>query len=318
MKKIGLVLGEPNSINSEILAKAWKLLKKNERKKIIIIGSSNLLNKQFEKLKYKLKLNIIKNLKDGLKSDRLNIIDVRVKFTNPFKVNKKHTKRYVLDSLLIAFRLVNSSSISSFINCPIDKNIFNGDIGVTEVISNISGNKNKGIMMIYNQKFSVVPLTNHMKIKDISKTITKSFVKDKILRLAKSYNGIFSKKANIAVLGLNPHLNELKKNSEERKAIIPAIKELKRKNINVNGPFSVDEIFLNSSFKYNVIVGMYHDQVLGPFKALFGFDAINITIGLNFIRISPDHGTAKKLIFKNRGNPKSLLKGINFLMKQND
>ena len=119
------------------------------------------------------------------------------------------------------------------------------------------------------------------------------------------------------MLGLNPHLNELRNNSEEKKEIIPAIKELKRKKLNIYGPYSVDELFLNKPNKYDVIVGMYHDQVLGPFKALFGFNAINITLGLDFLRISPDHGTAKGIILKNKANSKSLQKAINFLLKLN-
>jgi 4-hydroxythreonine-4-phosphate dehydrogenase len=156
-----------------------------------------------------------------------------------------------------------------------------------------------------------------MNIKNISKTLSKKFIKDKIERLNLSYKSMLKKKPKIAVLGLNPHLNELKNNSEEQKEIIPAIKELKRKKLNICGPYSVDELFLNYPNKYDVIVGMYHDQVLGPFKALFGFDAINITLGLDFIRVSPDHGTAKGIILKNKANPKSLQKAINFLLKFN-
>ena len=67
----------------------------------------------------------------------------------------------------------------------------------------------------------------------------------------------------------------------------------------IDGPFSADTIFINDYKKYNVIIGMYHDQVLGPFKSIFKFDAINITLGLKYARVSPDHGTAKEMIGKN-------------------
>ena len=85
--------------------------------------------------------------------------------------------------------------------------------------------------------------------------------------------------------------------------------------MNVNGPLVADTIFINEYKNYDLLVGMYHDQVLSPFKALFNFDAINITLGLKYIRVSPDHGTAVNLIGKKRANPSSLINCVNFLDK---
>ena len=91
---------------------------------------------------------------------------------------------------------------------------------------------------------------------------------------------------------------------------------MKKKNIKIEGPFAADTIFLKEqSAKYDVIIGMYHDQVLTPIKTLYGFEAINITIGLPFIRISPDHGPNVKMLGKNKSNPASLIKAIKFLNK---
>ena len=115
------------------------------------------------------------------------------------------------------------------------------------------------------------------------------------------------------MLGLNPHNAELKKNSEEKKIIIPAINKLKKLNFKIDGPLVADTIFINNFKNYDVIVGMYHDQVLAPFKALFKFDAINITLGLKYIRVSPDHGVAKDNIMKKNSNYLSLLNCINYL-----
>ena len=93
------------------------------------------------------------------------------------------------------------------------------------------------------------------------------------------------------------------------------MKKLKIKGINIQGPFSADTIFIKEYKNFDVIVGMYHDQVLSPFKALFKFDAINITLGLKYLRVSPDHGIAKDLLFKKKANPISLLKCIKFISK---
>ena len=101
---------------------------------------------------------------------------------------------------------------------------------------------------------------------------------------------------------------------EEKKIIIPAINFLKRNKILINGPFSADTIFLKDKIKkFDVIVGMYHDQVLTPIKALYNFDAINITLGLPFIRISPDHGPNTSMLGKNKSNPQSLIEALKFL-----
>ena len=102
--------------------------------------------------------------------------------------------------------------------------------------------------------------------------------------------------------------------STETKIIKPTIKNLNKSNYKVSGPFAADTIFLkNNRKKYNVIIGMYHDQVLTPIKTLFEYDAINITLGLPFIRISPDHGPNDKMLGKNKSNPLSLVNALTFL-----
>jgi 4-hydroxythreonine-4-phosphate dehydrogenase len=91
---------------------------------------------------------------------------------------------------------------------------------------------------------------------------------------------------------------------------------LKKKKYNIYGPFPADTIFLQANRKqFDVIVGMYHDQVLTPLKTIFEYDAINITLGLPFIRVSPDHGPNEKMLGKNISNPLSLIKAISFLDK---
>ena len=99
----------------------------------------------------------------------------------------------------------------------------------------------------------------------------------------------------------------------KKNIIIPAINYLKSKKFKVSA-FSADTIFLKDNYKkFDVIIGMYHDQVLAPIKSIFGFNAINITLGLPFIRISPDHGPNVKMFGKNISNPDSLREAIKFL-----
>ena len=167
-------------------------------------------------------------------------------------------------------------------------------------------------MVIKNKTF-VSPITTHIDVSEIKKLIQKLFVK--IFTIHNWYKNKFKSKPRIGVLGLNPHNAELRKNSKERRVIIPSISKLKKRGVNVNGPLVADTIFINEYKNYDLLVGMYHDQVLSPFKALFNFDAINITLGLKYIRVSPDHGTAVNLIGKKRANPSSLINCVNFLDK---
>ena len=168
-------------------------------------------------------------------------------------------------------------------------------------------------MLIYNKKLSVSPLTTHIPLSQVSNKMNKLKIIRKVKIINNFYKKIFKKNPNIAILGLNPHSFSPRKRSEEKEIIIPAIKNIKKTNIKVMGPISPDTSFmLFKQYKFDVILGMYHDQVLSPFKALFEYNAINITLGLPYIRISPDHGVAENIIGKNIASPKSLIESIKF------
>ena len=185
---------------------------------------------------------------------------------------------------------------------------------MTEYLSEKNKSKNKEVMMIHNKELSVVPLTTHVEIKNVTSKINFNLIKTKIITLDKSYFKLFKKKPRIAILGLNPHNTENKDQSIENKIIKPAIIKLKKLNINIKGPFPADTAFNKQNItSYDVIVGMYHDQVLIPAKTLFGFNSINITLGLPFIRISPDHGPNSSMLGKNKSNPQSLIEALKFL-----
>ena len=144
-------------------------------------------------------------------------------------------------------------------------------------------------------------------------SIVLSACSDKNAQEASDSSDLINKKPRIAILGFNPHNFSTKKKSEEKQIIFPVIKKAKERKIKIFGPISADTSFMNyKKFKFDVIVGLYHDQVLTPFKALFNYAAINITLGLPFIRITPDHGVAENIVGKKIANPKSLINSIKF------
>ena len=168
-------------------------------------------------------------------------------------------------------------------------------------------------MLIYNKHLSVSPLTTHVPISKVSKNVKKKNIILKILKINKFYQTVLKIKPKIAVTGLNPHCESFGNENIEKTEIIPAIKLLKKKRLNVEGPYAADTIFLKEHVKkFDLVFGMYHDQVLGPMKTLYGFNAINITLGLPFIRISPDHGPNVQMLGKNISDPTSLAASISF------
>jgi 4-hydroxythreonine-4-phosphate dehydrogenase len=314
--KIIILTGDPNSINSEIIAKSWQKLNVKIRKKILLIGNYKLINSQFRKINKNIKLIEVKSLNENTLPNCLKIIDIPINFTNPFNVALKSSSKYVSKSLNFAHKLCLEKKIKGFINCPIDKRLIKSKKihGVTEFLarkSNLSSSSE--VMMMHNKKLSVVPITTHIRLKDVSNNISKNKIIQKLNTLNKEFKRLFKRKPKIAILGMNPHNNELSNKSEEVTKIIPAIKKLKNSGLNVDGPIVSDTIFIQDYKKYDIVVGMYHDQVLIPFKTLFKFDAINITLGLSYTRVSPDHGTAVNLIKKNEANCLSLLQCIKFI-----
>ena len=171
-------------------------------------------------------------------------------------------------------------------------------------------------MLIYNEELSVCPITTHLPLKLVTRKMSKKIIKEKVYIINEFYKKFLKFRPRIALAGLNPHCESIHNFNEDQKILLPAIRSLKKK-VNVKGPFPADTLFLKKNRKnYDVIVGMYHDQVLTPIKTLFEYNAINITLGLPLIRVSPDHGPNKNMIGKNKSSPKSLIKALSFLDKR--
>jgi 4-hydroxythreonine-4-phosphate dehydrogenase len=314
-----IVAGEPNSIFLEIFFKSLK--KYDYKSPLIIIASKKLVQQQMKKLGFTFEMNLInedqKSFKN-LNNKKINLINVEYNFKKCFEKISNRSNDYIEKSFQIALKIVNKNKFSKLINGPISKkNFLNGkSLGITEYLAKKIKNKNNVAMLIFNKKLSVSPLTTHLALKDVNKYITKQKIFTQTLLINDFYKKRFKKKPRIAITGLNPHCESNFKNSEEKAVIIPAIKKIKAKNLRVEGPFPADTIFMKKNLKnFDVVIGMYHDQVLSPMKALFGFNAINITLGLPFIRISPDHGPNFSMLGKNLSDPTSLIEAIKFLDK---
>lgn len=316
-KPIIIVGGEPNSIFLEIFFKSLSSTK--FKSPLIIITSKNLLIKQMEILGFNYKINLInKNFKKfkSLNNKVINIINIDYEFKYPFEKISKKSNIYIENCFKVALDILKKNRINKFINGPISKKYFlkGSFLGITEYLANKTQKNNKVAMLIYNKHLSVSPITTHLPLKEVHKNISIKKIISQTNLINKFYKKNFNKKPKIAITGLNPHCESNFESSEEDRIIKPAIKFLLKKKSDVDGPFAADTIFMKEQLrKYDVIIGMYHDQVLAPLKSLFEFDAINITLGLPFIRVSPDHGPNYIMVGKNKSNPESLIKALKFL-----
>jgi 4-hydroxythreonine-4-phosphate dehydrogenase len=313
-----IVSGEPNSVFLEIF---FKSLKTNTYKSpLIIITNKRLLQAQMKKLGFNFKINDIdKKLKDftQLNNNKINLINVDYDFKKCFDKITDKSNKYIDATFKTALNFTRQNKLSKFINGPVSKKSFlkGKTLGITEYLAKKT-KKHSVAMLIFNKNLSVSPLTTHLALKDVHKKITKQKIYTQVNLINNFYKKKFNKLPRIAITGLNPHCESNFQNSEEDKIIIPAIKKLRLKSTKINGPFPADTIFTKLLLKkYDVIIGMYHDQVLPPMKALFNFDAINITLGLPFTRISPDHGPNYSMLGKNLSDPKSLIQALKFLDK---
>ena len=320
-KPILIVMGEPYSVFSELIFKILKssLITKIKRP-IVLIGSQKLLLGQMKKLGYKFKIKTVipTQIKKNINlPETINLINVNFNHKKSFDKISIKSNNYIKSCFSMALDLINKDNIISLINGPISKKYFlRGKIlGITEYLTKKTSTKNVA-MLIFNQKLAVSPITTHLALKDVHKYISQKKICSHANLIVDFYKKNFKKNPKIAITGLNPHCESNFKNCEEDSIIIPAIKSLKMKHLKVEGPFPADTIFMKENLKnFDVIIGMYHDQVLTPIKALFGFNAINITLGLPYIRVSPDHGPNSSMLGKNLSNPKSLIEAIKFLDK---
>ena len=317
-KPILIVHGEPNSVFLEIFFKSLKY--KKFKNPLILICSQKILKFQMKKLKFEKDIKLVNPLllkKIKLDNNKINIIDVNYNNNLNFKKISNLSNNYIENCFETSFKILKSGITNKFINGPISKKTFLNKkfLGITEYLAKKT-KANRNAMLIYNKKLSICPITTHLPLKLVVKNITKKKIIEKIRLIDNFYKKYLGFKPNISVLGLNPHCESVDKFNEDEKIIRPTVKYLSKKKINVRGPYSADTAFLKKNRKnIDVIVGMYHDQVLTPIKTLYEYDAINITLGLPFLRISPDHGPNEKMIGQNKSNPLSLIRAIEFLEK---
>lgn len=314
-KKIVITSGEPAGIGPDICIQLPDI----ENTELYIIADPALISARIKQLSKDVQLNIhsdMDKLSNYYQSGKLNIIPLELHSASiPGTLDTKNS-RYVLQMLDLASELCTQNKVDAMVTGPIQKSIINQAgfkfTGHTEYLAEKSAAT--PVMMLATQSLRVALATTHLPLKDVSQTITKESLTEtlKILHnFLKQQAGI--KQPKILVCGLNPHAGEDGNlGFEEIETIIPVIDKLKKADMDLHGPLPADTLFTKKYLdNADAVLAMYHDQGL-PVLKFSGFGkAVNITLGLPFIRTSVDHGTALDLAATGQASNSSLIEAIN-------
>ncbi|HVU09330.1 MAG TPA: 4-hydroxythreonine-4-phosphate dehydrogenase PdxA [Verrucomicrobiae bacterium] len=322
---LGISLGDVTGIGPEVALKAVAAEAKKDNFKYLFIGDENLLRRWNEKWSLNLPLKTFSDYNDNGKFFVIN------PFAENFSTKKSSASILPAGSPLAAKAAISylrdgaerclRGELDALITAPVSKEAIiraghKSFVGQTEFLSELAGAKRTAMMLLghddKNRWLRVTLATIHISIKSIPKKLTMQKISLAIELAAQACRDLKLPRAKIAVAGLNPHAGEGGEfGDEEIKIISPTISKLQKKGFDVVGPLSGDTVFhyaLRGDF--DAVVAMYHDQGLAPLKAVAFDTGVNWTLGLPFIRTSPDHGTAYDIAGKGIANPSSMIAAI--------
>ena len=308
--RVGLTIGDPAGIGPAIILAALKILK--AKADFTVIGNSFVLTKAAK---------LLKITPEPVKLINLNNVEEK-KFN--FGSLNAQNGRACLEYLDVALELLKKNKIDCLVTCPISKEAIHlagaNFSGHTEYLAKKTGCRD-AVMMLINNKLKFSLLTRHIRLRDVSKMLTRKKLENNILNTVLGLKNLFLiKKPRLVVCGVNPHASDNGViGTEEQNIIIPVIKSLNKKlsDVVIDGVLGADlAISAAAQGKYDCVIAAYHDQALIALK-LTGFDSgVNLTLGLPFARTSPLHGVAFDIAGKPAlANPNSLVAAINLAIK---
>lgn len=311
-KTFAITCGDINGIGPEIAIRTINYFSKKNLRFVLFIPKNVFIEIQ-KLVPINFTYQIISDTSDAFViNKKVTIIDigeVKLKKGNPTKESGEMSIKAIKE----AYQFCNVGICDAMITSPISKTAWEyAGIkfpGQTELLGKLDSNT--PMMMFLSDIFTCALHTIHEPIKNVAKLITKKSFESVIRRVinnTKDYLGI--KNPKIAVLGLNPHAGEDGRiGNEEVEIIKPFISN--NSSLNIFGPFVPDAFFATHSYKkYDVVLGMYHDQILIPFKMLAFNSGVNFTAGLDVIRVSPDHGTAFDIAWKGKADSESMIHSV--------
>ena len=319
-KPIFVSLGDPSGIGPEVFIKAINDQRLRQHlSKIILVSSPKVIEGAISALDVKQKINPISDVNEA-QPDSVNLINIDG--CQDFVLGKPtfNNSSFIIECLSTAADLALKNS-SSLVTGPLNKSIIQKHIqnftGHTEFLKK-KFNANEVLMYMTNGNLHLGITTTHVPLRVVPNVISRDLIKNKYKLLHHGLIDIF-KLANpkIAVLGINPHAGEFGTiGDEEQNVIMPAIDELQHEGYDANGPISADTVFTQT--KYDAVLSMYHDQALPVLKAIDFNKTVNITLGLPFLRVSVDHGTAEDIAKDYSANYDSMMEALLISIARNE
>ena len=301
IKRVAITLGDPEGIGPEIVYKS--LQEYTASHPVVIIGSNEIYEDKTVPL-----IDDLEEISDKDKGVYFYHIDDSRQKTG--ETGKDASFLYVKTGIDWALE----KKIHALVTAPISKEKWSKAgipyRGHTELLAKTAGAPNHA-MFFWSDNLKVTIFSVHIPLKEIFHHIEKNRIIDFIRLVASELSRLFSKDFTFLVSGLNPHAGEEGLlGTEEIEEIIPAVRELKP-GITIDGPFPPDIVFLKAKdIKDAVVISWYHDQALIPFKLLNIHNGVNLTLGLPYVRTSPDHGTAYDIAGKGIADPSSMKEAI--------
>ncbi len=311
LKPLAITMGDPSGIGPEIIVSSFE--KESSNFNAIVLGCPNTMKRAVEINNSKFLINTIKNINDAtFKSGVIDVLEIVnfKKLPDLGKINAANGKA-AYETIISAINLILENKISGIVTSPINKeSLFQANIkfsGHTEILAKFTNSQNVAMLLI-NKEIKTLLSTIHCSLGEV---VNKISFESQISSINFAHLGAKSlgiSKPHIAVAGLNPHAGEGGFfGREEIDIIIPAIKKAKQQGFNVSGPWPADTVFMQArKGDFDIVVAQYHDQGLIPLKYMGLENGVNITLGLPFVRTSPDHGTAFNIVGKGIADSSSL------------
>jgi 4-hydroxythreonine-4-phosphate dehydrogenase len=319
MRRIAITMGEPGGVGPEVALKA--LASPGGRCEPLLVGDRAVLVEANRLIGRPLQLKVVRRPRwETYPEGVVQVIDVG-RFRG-FKRNVPTVDggRASAASIKQAVELAGDGVVDAIVTAPISKEALRMAglkwPGHTEMLAELSGTKEFGMMLMggsrKGRRLRVVLVTIHEPIKDVPRLITKASVLRAVRLSVLACRMLSIKEPHIAVSGLNPHAGEGGLfGDEEQKAIIPAVLEARARGVPVGGPYPPDTVFHRAyRGEFDIVVSMYHDQGIAPLKLAAFERGVNVTLGLPFIRTSPDHGTAYDIAWQGTANSRSMSEAI--------
>jgi 4-hydroxythreonine-4-phosphate dehydrogenase len=321
VKPLALTLGEPAGIGPDIAIKAW--LSSNELKlpAFYLLGDRDFVAKRAKILGLNIELACVgaEQAVAAFASALPIVATGRVATAQPGQPDETSAEA-ALASIRRAVADVIAGQASAVVTNPIAKSVLYRagfrHPGHTEFLAELAasgGHTPQPVMMLWSPVLAVVPVTIHLPLRDAVTTLSTDLIVSTARILVADLKARFGLTApRLAVTGLNPHAGEDGTlGTEDQDIVAPAIEILRAEGIAVRGPLPADTLFHDAARKtYDCAICMYHDQALIPIKTIAFDEAVNVTLGLPFIRTSPDHGTAFDIAGTGRANPASLIAAL--------